>query len=48
MYLRRPQDKGIEVKFSVGVVPRIDLDVLTTNVRRDTFDCGKENDSNSG
>jgi hypothetical protein len=28
MYLRRPHDKGIEVKFPVGVVPRIELDVF--------------------
>jgi len=34
----------IRGKFSVGVVPRIDLDVLATNMRRDTFHCGMEND----
>lgn len=42
MHLIRPQDKGIRVKFSVGLVPRIDLDVFTTNMRRDTLGCGRK------
>lgn len=46
--LKIMQRGQIKEEFSVGVIPRIDLDVLTPNVSQDTFDCGEENDTKSG